>query len=220
MQRRKFIIGAGALATGSSAAVGTGAFSSMTADREANINVVNDASGLVSLESGNQGGVVSENNGQLSIDFSGGDGNGVNVNSQYVVGSFHHTHLGDNDGQVDSEAVFDSNSGGNGGTIHSTTMSSWGYAFAITNQSTENRDISVSFDASSEEVAGYLGFGLEFGWGPRDAIEIEGTQTEDSAEFTDVAPGDTLYVSFVVSTLGVEDYAAEDMSGTLTVSSN
>ena len=42
MERRKFVIGAGALATGSAAAMGTGAFSSVEADRNLEAEVVSD----------------------------------------------------------------------------------------------------------------------------------------------------------------------------------
>jgi hypothetical protein len=100
-------------------------------------------------------------------------------------------------------------------------MGAWGYAFSISNHSTETRDISVSFEASKDEVESYLGFGIEEGgWGARDAIEIEGTQTEDSVEFTGVEPGQTLYVSFVVDTTDVNEPAEEDLDGALTVDAN
>ena len=49
MERRKFVIGAGALASGSAAALGTGAFSSVEADRDATVDVVNDSDGYLSL---------------------------------------------------------------------------------------------------------------------------------------------------------------------------
>ena len=49
MERRKFIIGAGALATGSAAAVGTGAFSSVEANRDVNVDVTGDASAYLGL---------------------------------------------------------------------------------------------------------------------------------------------------------------------------
>ena len=49
MERRKFVIGAGALASGSAAALGTGAFSSVEADRDATVEVVDDSDGYLSL---------------------------------------------------------------------------------------------------------------------------------------------------------------------------
>ena len=50
MERRKFIIGAGALATGSAAAVGTGAFSSVEAERTIDISTADDSDALLTLE--------------------------------------------------------------------------------------------------------------------------------------------------------------------------
>jgi len=119
MERRKFIIGAGALATGSSAAMGTGAFSAMSAEREANINVVNDGSGLVALTPGEHSGSIvseSDNSGELTIDFTaGGNAGGVNVNSRYQVGYFGEKYgwmapeeaLGDNQGDPYAESAFE-----------------------------------------------------------------------------------------------------------------
>jgi hypothetical protein len=49
MERRKFLIGAGSLAAGSAAAVGTGAFTSVEADRSLSIAVAGDASAFLSI---------------------------------------------------------------------------------------------------------------------------------------------------------------------------
>ena len=88
MERRKFIIGAGALATGSAAAMGTGALSSFTAGRDANIDVVNDDEALIGLESKVDSDVVAVENGNLAIDFETEEGSeGVAPNSEYKFGS-------------------------------------------------------------------------------------------------------------------------------------
>ena len=101
MDRRKFVIGAGALATGSAAAVSTGAFSAAQIDdRDVDIAVRGDDEALIQLVPGHmatEGGTVPENrvdldDGQLYISFDdsdtdGGGGNGVNPNSVYQVGS-------------------------------------------------------------------------------------------------------------------------------------
>ena len=50
MERRKFVIGAGALATGSAAAVGTGAFSSTWANRDVTAEVTGDAGAYLGLD--------------------------------------------------------------------------------------------------------------------------------------------------------------------------
>jgi hypothetical protein len=48
--RRKFLAGLGALASGSAAAIGTGAFTSVEADRTVNVAVADDASAYLSLD--------------------------------------------------------------------------------------------------------------------------------------------------------------------------
>jgi len=50
MKRRKFLIGTGALAAGSAAAVGSGAFTSVSADRTVQVNVAGDDSALLAIE--------------------------------------------------------------------------------------------------------------------------------------------------------------------------
>jgi hypothetical protein len=50
MERRKFLIGTGALASGSAAAVGTGAFTSVTADRDLTVNVSGDSSAFLAFD--------------------------------------------------------------------------------------------------------------------------------------------------------------------------
>ena len=96
MERRKFVIGMGALATGSAAAVGTGAFTAAELDgRDADIMIVDDTDGLIGLEAGGSELVNDEGgagNNQLAIDFNVEDdgsavgGDGVNPNSTYQVG--------------------------------------------------------------------------------------------------------------------------------------
>jgi hypothetical protein len=91
MERRKFMIGAGALATGTSAAVGTGAFSTFTSgSRTTNVQVTGDANSFIGLE-----GVApwangeSTDGGKLALDFAGAfqysyNGEGVNPGSTYT----------------------------------------------------------------------------------------------------------------------------------------
>jgi len=50
MERRKFVIGLGSLAAGSAAAMGTGAVTSFTGDRNASIPVVNDTNAFIALQ--------------------------------------------------------------------------------------------------------------------------------------------------------------------------
>ena len=92
MERRKFVIGLGALASGSAAAMGTGAFTAAELDgRTANIGVVDDTNGLIGLAANDQSELVSDNGGagnnELEIDFDpDNEDRGVNPNSTYQVG--------------------------------------------------------------------------------------------------------------------------------------
>lgn len=87
MERRKFVIGVGALASGTAAAVGTGAFSSVTAARNVDVRVASDANAYLRLEGagGPNADYVEDDgtNGTLSIALDStnpptGGGQGVN----------------------------------------------------------------------------------------------------------------------------------------------
>lgn len=62
-------------------------FTTATLSRDTNINVVNDAEGIIALIDGNSGGIVRNgSNGELKIDFTVGSAQGVNVDSRYELG--------------------------------------------------------------------------------------------------------------------------------------
>ena len=77
MERRKFLIGAGALASGSAAAVGTGAFTSVEANRNADIQVANDSGALLTFDSSDNlnGDYVVERDDGIVLDISSDNGN-------------------------------------------------------------------------------------------------------------------------------------------------
>lgn len=86
MERRKFLIGAGSLAAGSAAAMGTGAFTTVEAERDVAVNVTDDANAYLSIRpAGDPNGVHADqaDNGEVFIDIadSGNDGDGVNPNA-------------------------------------------------------------------------------------------------------------------------------------------
>ena len=90
MNRRKFIMGTGATAAGGASLLGSGAFTSVAAEREISVAVADDTDAFLRLapcpDSPN-GGYVDNSNGQLSIDLSGENsnddpsGSGVNTNA-------------------------------------------------------------------------------------------------------------------------------------------
>ncbi|HKL28963.1 MAG TPA: hypothetical protein VJ898_06805 [Natrialbaceae archaeon] len=87
VKRRKFLIGLGAVAAGSAAAVGTGAFSSAAMpDRHVTVAIDDDANGQIALVPGDDPDVTIGSDGQLSLDLTGANGEGVNINSVYTWG--------------------------------------------------------------------------------------------------------------------------------------
>lgn len=92
MERRKFVIGLGALATGSAAAVGTGAFSSVEATRTMNVQIADDSDAYLQFET--DLGDAPDNNyeyaeinddGELEIEFAENDAGGLGVNPNAVT---------------------------------------------------------------------------------------------------------------------------------------
>ena len=224
MERRKFVIGLGALVAGSGAALGTGASVSSTMDRDANIDVVNDATGLLALSPGTEADsdVVRETSGgELTIDFTAnGNAGGTNVNSKYQVGSLQ--------GGYNNIAVFDKVGGG------PTTNN----AFTVVNNDTVARDITVEYEADGplNPDGSYLFINarpftdaLVDDSEPGQAITIENGNTTDSFSYRDmtgsggdnhaVDSGGGFGVSILVDTTRSGATTNEDLSGTLTISS-
>ncbi|WP_267641121.1 hypothetical protein [Haloarchaeobius amylolyticus] len=68
--------------------VGASAFTTGAVERSANVQVVPDSSGLIGLEDGTSGNIVSTNtSGALSIDFAQGSATGVNAEAYFEVGN-------------------------------------------------------------------------------------------------------------------------------------
>jgi hypothetical protein len=91
MERRKFVVGLGALASGSAAAVGTGAFETASADRTVNVSVAADSSGFVEISALNETYASGTGDGELELDFNSdsglgifdGDAEGLNPNTEF-----------------------------------------------------------------------------------------------------------------------------------------
>jgi hypothetical protein len=101
MQRRKFIAGVGSLAAGAAAVTGTGAFTSVSADRTLSIQTDGDADAFLSIERArdSNGDITpnaaeyvegNQNNGTLSLDFTNVDdtsasaAGGINENATTI----------------------------------------------------------------------------------------------------------------------------------------
>lgn len=98
MQRRKFMAAVGALVGGGGAAVGTGAFTSVTADRTVNVTVADESQAYLGIAQGPapNGDFASEasGTGEVSLDFNdsivstpAGSGTGVGQDSTYEFDS-------------------------------------------------------------------------------------------------------------------------------------
>jgi|GEM_PF-1150897 len=93
MQRRKFIAGLGSLAAAGAAGIGTGAFTSVQANRSVSVSVAGDDAALLALDPDPDGDGTNESENTDYISWSGGevsididsaatvDGSGVNPNS-------------------------------------------------------------------------------------------------------------------------------------------
>jgi len=218
MERRKFIIGAGALATSSAAAMGTGAFSSMSAERGTTVDVVDDTDGLISLQSNIDSDTVEvdSDSGEWTLDLSAGDSGGINTNSEYVFG---------------------------GGLRVSETEPPESSPLIITNNDSEEREITLTYElddnswvndgavedsewgggihADSSYIQIELFNSRSHGRGnmvvPADEDEHYGRQIAGPLT-TSLSSGDSRWAVITVNTEDAEDYDEEDLSGTLSIS--
>ena len=92
MNRRKYLAALGVLGSGTAAAMGTGAFTSVSASRDVSVSVADDTNGYLGLSaSPNENGefasvdTSSGGDGEIALDFgaSDGGGSGVGLNSTY-----------------------------------------------------------------------------------------------------------------------------------------
>jgi hypothetical protein len=90
MQRRNLLIGMGSLAAGSAATLGTGAFTSVQAERDITISTANDSGAYlgISPNSGPNGQYASTSGGTVSLDFTSTDAasdTGLNDNAKINI---------------------------------------------------------------------------------------------------------------------------------------
>lgn len=88
MNRRTLVLGLGTIATGSAAAVGSGAFSSVEADRSVTVEVADDTEAFLALIPTSEYAI--ERNGLLTLDLSPSNptnagGTGVNANAETII---------------------------------------------------------------------------------------------------------------------------------------
>ncbi|MWV40341.1 hypothetical protein [Natrialba sp. INN-245] len=81
MNRRNVLIGLGTIVAGGGAALGTGAFSTVTAERTVSVETAGDASAFLALTAAPGAEDYVTENGTLEIDIGGNDGDGINQNA-------------------------------------------------------------------------------------------------------------------------------------------
>lgn len=226
--RRKFIVGLSALSAGAASAVGTGALTASSQPRDANINVVNDAQGVIALRSDTSSEFVSQQDGALTIDLTaagsaeGGNtftsdstAEGVAVDSVYQFGQL--------TPESHPEAIET-----DGFSYTTNASADWSPAFAIRNLSSQDRDVTVEYSASGDPGGSEIFFQVLYSQNNQGYTGDSATLTIDSDNQTaSVSPGDfdntlqsgeELLVSFLIDTKGGSP--SDDLSGTLTVSSD
>ena len=197
MERRKFVVGLGALASGAAAATGTGAFTAAElSGRQANISVVNDTNGLVGLKADPDTELVRDNGGdndnELVIDFNpdSGDGQGVNPNSKYQVGGL--GGIG-NLNEVPGNPTLDT-------TIEDLAIDTDSdieehYAFSLLNQSGSDQAVEVTYEANEdfpEEAEVYMVSKYEEGDNDsQETSALVATATPDAREASILYSDDT-----------------------------
>ena len=220
MERRKFIIGAGALATGSAAAVGTGAFSTAQVDRDANVEIVNDSDSLVSLDSdldsdivtteSIRGGLGDDAPELLSIDFDvDGGGDGINPNSTYLLGTPPEISNWPGDTRT-TNALSGFFEDGEFEEDH---------AFRVTNNDTVTHDISIEVESAEGNSFGngQVWFGIVT---EKDgSLENDDTWDGGDVSLADIGSGDTVYTFLAVRARGTFE-TFTDLSLDITVTAD
>ncbi|MFC7072310.1 hypothetical protein ACFQJ7_05405 [Halovenus rubra] len=169
MKRRKFLIGAGALAAGGATALGTGAFSRVEAERTVSIDVETDSNAYLGLSklsnSSNSQQFAEVSDGKLSVNIgdSGNGGSGVNPDSTtYFDDMFQLSNNGVAEANI-SYSFPTYNSGSNGhpdltNNWKTPTDSNWAICFYYLD-SNDNRQMitpndAVSLDAGNSDKIG------------------------------------------------------------------
>ncbi len=175
MERRKFVLSVGALAAGGSLTLGTGAFSSVEAERDVAVNVADDASAYLGIQPGDGP------NGNY-VDTTASDALAINL-------------TGDNDNIGDGLA------GGEG--LNANAITGIADIFQVQNQGTQEIELEIAplafSDVDMSDFDGILGvllvpqigqidLGYDLSWEPAvNLISISTLSPGDEIEFSLVA---------------------------------
>lgn len=195
MERRKFIIGAGALATGTSAAIGTGAFDAAQADRNVDVAVASDSSAYLGLSAENSAFASEAPDGSLSINLDGDNatskgGQGVNPDGVTLIEDvFSITNQGTQAYEITGEATGD----------HTDAV-----VFGV-----QNFAGNVQNDATWSLTGGSV-----------DAAILDagaGNESQDPSEGSVVSPGETVWVQMFIDTRPDDIQADDTLINSLTI---
>ena len=212
MNRRDVVIGLSGLVGAGALASGTGAFSAAEATREASITVVDDSHGLVGLVPNEEIAGVKTDPNQLTIALGVDDEPGVNVNSVYQFGKFV-TDDGVEEITGDTFSVVTSNDPAD----MSMGQDSLESAFAVVNQSTQDLDVTLTFDLD-DEMDGGTEYAFELQSSKDDTGSREGKTTSpiDGSLDGQLDVGESFGVSFIVNAL--DGLVSDEISGSLSIS--
>jgi hypothetical protein len=209
VKRRKMLIGMGALAAGTTASVGTGAFTSASIpDRSVTAQVDGDASSQIALVAGDDPDIT-QSDGTIELDLSGSDGEGVNINSLYTWGNHNNPSsdfafkLVNNDEQAYNVVEF----------TYDVRNDSW-----IDEEGTlQKRESFLKFTAYN--IGGNAKTKMR---APEAGLDPADPRTKDMLEphsdsIYDFGSGDTWYVVVDANTTGVAAGTEDDLTGTLTI---
>ena len=212
MNRRDVVVGLSGLVGAGALASGTGAFSAAEATREASISVVDDSQGLVGLVPNEEIAGVKTNSNQLTIVLGTDDEPGVNVNSVYQFGKF----VTDDDVEEITGDTFSVVTSDDPADL-SMSQDSLESAFAIVNQSTQDLNVTLTFELG-DDIGGGTEYAFELqsskdGTGSREGktkSPIEGSLTGT------LSVGESFGVSFIVNAL--DGLVSDEISGSLSIS--
>ena len=164
MDRRKFVLGVGALAAGGAAAVGSGAFTSVEADRDVSVSVADDADALLALRDETDGEIVRQNgSGQLVIDFGAGPATGVNADARVQIGTFGN-FSGPDALRTESRGAYNDP------------------AFNILNQGTQTQQVTMSYDGAANNCLLAMQMTPDGGREDRDTLLVADDDTSVSVD--------------------------------------
>lgn len=169
--------------------IGASSFTKATLDRDTNINVVADDSGVIALIDGDSGGVVAvdSSTGELTIDFGVGSASGVNVNSTYELGTSDWSSA-----SADEEA------------------------FNITNQDSVSHTITLNYTVDTGDGVGDTFDSVKFKVFDSSGTNVATASEETTDSFTAASGGSFATVVIVNTTVSGVDKNS-DLSGTLNV---